>query len=117
VTPGRLAGIVAAVCGVEAAAVAVAAGPGVRLRLLVDIWTWQALLLGLAGAFLVADRPFLAAREMARRLKGDADDGTGAAVSKTATRSRRDRSFGAATLALGVALFAAAALAWELGTR
>jgi hypothetical protein len=102
---------VAAACGLEAAAVAVAGGPGGRLRLLVDLWTWEALLLGLAGAFLVADRPFLAAREMARRLKGEP------AGSGNAARSRPDRSFGAAALALGAALFAAASLVWKLGAR
>lgn len=90
-------------------------GPGTRLRFLVDLWTWEALLLGLAGAFLLADRPFLAAREMARRLKSAAD--APPPEPETARRSRADRAFGAAGLALGAALFAAASLAWTLGTH
>jgi len=113
VTPGRLVGIVGAACGLEAAAVAVAGSPGGKLRFLVDLWTWEALLLGLAGAFLVADRPFLAARVMARRLRGTETDGGG----EPGTRSRGSRATGIACLALGVALFAAASIAWSLGTR
>jgi hypothetical protein len=113
VTPGRLAGIVVAACGLEAAAVALAGAPGGKLRFLVDLWTWEALLLGLAGTFLIADRPFLAARAVARRLRGaDADS-----VRDPGARPRSDRAVGVASLALGVALFAAASLAWSLGTR
>lgn len=111
-SPARLGGLVIVVCGLEAAAVAAAGPSGAKLRLLVDLWTWEALALGLAGAFLMADRPFLAAREIARRLKGE----TGARPGREpATRPRADRSFGAVTLGLGAALFAAASLAWKLG--
>jgi hypothetical protein len=112
VTPGRLAAVVGAVCGAEAAVVAAAGTPGGRLRFLVDLWTWEALLLGLAGAFLIADRPFLAARAMARRLRGGAPAGAPAE-----RRPRGDRAAGLASLGLGAALFAAAALAWSAGTR
>ena len=112
-TPGRLAGIVAAACGLEAVAVALAGTPAGKLRFLVDLWTWEALLLGLAGTFLMADRPFLAARAMARRLRGADPD----AARDTGERPRADRAIGIASLSLGAALFAAASLAWALGTR
>ena len=107
---GRLALAVVAIASLEAAWFTLVASPGERLRSLVDLYAWEGLLLALTGAFLVTDRPFLAARALGARRKdresGESDE------PRPATRSRGDRSFGVVALALGAGLFAVAALLW-----
>jgi hypothetical protein len=80
------------------------------LRRFVDLLAGEGLLLAVVGAFLLADRPFLAARTLARRvpprdaeLREDARPKAGAA-----------RTLGYWTFGAGAMLFGFAALLWAL---
>lgn len=106
---GRLALVVAAVAVTEAVALLLLRPPGQRLRPLVDLWAMEGLLLAIAGAFLVAERPFLAARLLARRGEKESEPDPARAA-----RRRANRATGVVLLVLGVALFAAAAGVWAL---
>lgn len=81
-----------------------------RLRRFVDVVAAEGLALAVVGAFLSADRPFLAARTLARRvpprdpmLRNDVPP-----------RSAPDKKIGYLTFGLGAALFGLAAILWAL---
>jgi hypothetical protein len=101
----RLGFAVAGAAVVQTAWILIARPPGERLRTMVDVLAVEGLLLAVAGALLIADRPFLATR----RLLGLGD----------ATRpAPRVRSAGWFALLAGGVLFAAAAVSWALaGSR
>jgi hypothetical protein len=98
----RLVGVAAAVVLLEAVACASFGSSGRRLRTFVDLVTVDAIVLALAGAFLVVDRPFLAARALV--LRGD--------KRRDPAERRRLRALGWFVLLLGGLLYGTAALLW-----
>ena len=107
-SPGRIIALFGGLVLTEALAAVLLAEPARRLRLFVDILAVQGLIVGVAGAFLAADRPFLAAREMARRARGEPRE------SGASERPRWGRSSGVLLLVLGGVSFGIAALAWSV---
>jgi hypothetical protein len=105
-TRARLVAVLAGAVLLEAVAVGILGPSGRRVRLFVDLLAVEGLVLGMAGAFLAADRPFLAARAMARRVREDPDNAPEAP-------GERDRSTGWTLLLGGGALFAIAAGIWS----
>jgi hypothetical protein len=118
VTRARFCLGVAGVVALEAAWFALRP-PGARLRPFVDVLAVEGLGIALVGAFLVADRPFLAAREMAGRMRRAEGEGPENAERDDEPPRRRagpvDRRAGAVALLVGGALFGVAALLWALG--
>ena len=114
-TGRRLVGGVVGVAVLEAAACGLLP-PGDRLRILVDVYAVQGILLGLGGAFLAVDRPFVAARALGRpsppedfdEAEPDADP------SAPGRRRREQRVRGALVLILGGLLFGTATLLWAM---
>jgi hypothetical protein len=92
----------AAVVLAEAAGCAALGSSGRRLRAFVDLLTVDAILLALAGVFLIVDRPFLAARALV---------GRGERAQDSAERKRL-RALGWLVLSLGGLLYGTAALLW-----
>jgi hypothetical protein len=113
-----LAAGVAALTLAEALLFATLRPPGSRLRPLVDLFAVEGILLAVGGAFLVTDRPFLAAREIARRVgRKRATGGAGAVADghgEAGGAGRWRRVLGWVALLLGVGLFGLAALLWAL---
>ena len=107
-----LAGIAALVVALQGVGFALLRAPGDRLRPFVDLVALEGLLLGIVGAFLVADRPFLAARAIARRVRGEGPPEEAEPTEEKKSRRRAERSLGLLTLFVGAALFGAAALLW-----
>jgi hypothetical protein len=100
VTARRLGVIALSVAGVEALACALVPAAGQRLRLWVDLQTVQGIALGIAGSFLLVDRPFVAARALLGRRGPAGPAGT-------------RRRAGLVLLALGALLFAGAWFVWS----
>lgn len=98
----RLVRIVLIVVAVEAIACATLGPPGRRLRAFVDVLSVDGILLGLAGAFLVTDPPFLAARKL---LRG---------ADAPWTLERRHRPLGWIALLLAGIIYGTAALLWAV---
>jgi len=109
---GRLVLAVVVVALVEALFVLLLRSPGQRLRPLVDLYAMEGLLLAMAGSFLVAERPFLAARILARRRRGDDVDAD--SEREGSLRRRGLRATGVEALLAGAVLFGVAALAWAV---
>ena len=98
----RLVGVAAAVVLAEAVGCALLGSSERRLRAFVDLLTVDAIVLGLAGAFLIVDRPFLAARALVGRGDGVLDP----------AERKRLRALGCIVLLLGGLLYGTAALLW-----
>jgi hypothetical protein len=98
----RLVRVLLLVVVVEAAA-CIALGPsGRRLRTFIDWLTIDGIVLALTGAFLVVDRPFLAARAL---TMGKSDP-------RDPVERNRFRSLGWFVLLLGGVFYGTAALLW-----
>ncbi len=110
----RRAGVWAAVAivvlAVEVAGVLAARPAGARLRAYVDLLAAQGILLALGGALLVAERPFLAARLLRRRVEKRTET-----ESESGGSPRRRQYVGGWVLLLGAALFGLASLIWAIG--
>lgn len=97
----RLVRIVLIVVAAEAVAAAVFGPSGRRLRVFVDLLSVDGIVLAIGGAFLVADRPFLAARRMLARTAAPGSSGR-----------NRWRPHGWFVMLVGAVLYGTAALLW-----
>ena len=120
----RFPGLILGIAGAQVVGVLALLPPGGRLRPFVDLLALEGLLLTVAGTFLVADRPFLAARTILKHVRGESGaERTGPELEEevrkkeeSRKRRRRERSFGTVVILLGGGLFGGAALLWAVFT-